>query len=174
MAPIPVGGVVAVTGAAGFIGSWIVTLLLDAGFAVRACVRDAGSEKVAFLRSKPQCKTQRLTIHNGDINVPGVFDHVFKGAHAVMHVADALMSGEYTADKHPEMAVQAVMQLVESINKSGSVNRLVYTSSIAAVLHESDLQEFVRRPVIHDRRYPNYKDPTYQANPKGNGYALAK
>ena len=40
--------------------------------------------------------------------------------------------------------------VINSINQSNSVNRVVVTSSIAAILSEADLQELVRRPVIYE------------------------
>lgn len=71
------------------------------------------------------------------------------------------MPGEYSADKHPEFALKAVMNVVSSINKARTVGRLVYTSSCAAVLHEDDMEEFARRPVMWDKRYLRYSKIIY-------------
>ncbi|KAH8058304.1 dihydrokaempferol 4-reductase [Aureococcus anophagefferens] len=52
MATIPPGATVAVTGASGFIGSHVVEACLQAGYVVRACVRDPSNEaKVAHLEA---------------------------------------------------------------------------------------------------------------------------
>ena len=62
--------------------------------------------------------------------------------------------------------------LIESINRSGTVQRVIVTSSIAAVISEADLQEFVRRPVLYEDRYPDDANP--RRTPERQGYSMGK
>jgi nucleoside-diphosphate-sugar epimerase len=59
------------------------------------------------------------------------------------------------------------------VNGSGSVGRVVVTSSIAAVISEMDLQEIVRRPVFYEDRYPDEMNPK-RTPERGQGYSMAK
>eukprot|EP01052_Picozoa_sp_SAG31_P034607 SAG31_NODE_4067_length_3622_cov_17.161510_5_plen_135_part_00 len=63
--PAVASGCVAVTGAAGFVGSHCVVRLLKGGYSVKACVRDATNErKTGFLRRLPEFDSGKLSIHS--------------------------------------------------------------------------------------------------------------
>lgn len=168
MAPIPKGGKVAVTGAAGFIGGWVVRRLLDRGYRVRACVRDVGDDaRVGFLKSMPGFASGRLTLHAADLDEPGCFDDVFRGCHGVAHIS-------HISDYDDQGYVQRVCDhVIASVNSSGSVSRVVVTSSIAAVMSEVDFQDYVRRPVFYEDRYPDELNPR-RSPAKGQGYSMGK
>ncbi len=168
MAPIPKAGTVAVTGSAGFIGGWVVRLLLDRGYRVRACVRDVDDlAKTGFLRELPGFASGRLTLHSADLDRDGCFDEIFKGCHGVCHVS-------HVSDYDDHVYVQRVCDhIIESVDRSGSVTRVIVTSSIAAVISEVDIQEFVRRPVLYEDRYPDEQNPK-RTPERGQGYSMGK
>lgn len=138
MGTVPAGGTVAVTGAAGYIGGWVVRRLLDRGFRVRACVRDPEDlEKTGFLRAMPGYASGRLTLHAADLDNDGCFDEVFKGCQGVCHVSHVSTYSD------AEYVRRVCDHIIASVNGSDSVNRVIVTSSIAAVMDESDTQELV-------------------------------
>ena len=167
MAPIPKGGTVAVTGAAGFIGSWVVRLLLDKGYRVKACVRDINdAERTDFLRQMPGYASGRLTLHSADLDNAGCFDDIFKGCNGVAHVSHIS-----TYEDH-EYVKKVCDHIIDSVNKSETVNRVVVTSSVAAVMSEMDLDELVRRPVLFEDRFPDDLNP--RRTPERQGYSMGK
>jgi nucleoside-diphosphate-sugar epimerase len=63
--------------------------------------------------------------------------------------------------------------VIDSVNNSGSVTRVVVTSSIAAVISEADIHEVVRRPVFYEDRFPDEMNPR-RTPERGQGYSMAK
>ena len=168
MAPIPQGGTVAVTGSAGFIGGWVVRQLLDEGYRVRACVRDTNDEdKAGFLKAMPGYASGRLTLHSANLDEAGCFDEIFRGCHGVAHLSHVSTYDDLDYVK------KVCDHVINSVNQSETVNRVIVTSSIAAVISEQDIQELVRRPVLYEDRYPAEHNPN-RLPERGQGYSMGK
>ena len=178
---------VCVTGAAGYVGSWITRLCLDRGYSVKACVRSVDDErKTAFLKAMPEYG-DKLTLHSADMTLEGAYDDIFPGCHTVFHPAEVFMSFSPGKDKKAAFAdfapdgvsredfpdalhanaMDAAQFLVDSINRSGTVRRLIYTASIASMM-PGLMEAYISNPAVDERREPLTVPET------ANGYGPTK
>ena len=130
-------GPIAVTGSSGYIGSWIVQDLVEQGYTVRACVRDATNpDKVDHLRAMTDADLpRRVELANGDLFDPGSYDDAFKDCSAVLHAGAAVGYNRETPQEVYDGCFTEVEHVLESAIKGGSLKRFVFTSSFAAVGH---------------------------------------
>ena len=133
----PADGPIAVTGASGYIGSWIVRDCAEQGYRVRACVRDAKrGEKVAHLLALNDAGLRgEVELAEGDIFERGSYDAAFDGCSAVIHAGAAVGYNRETPQQVYDGCFTEVAHVLESARKSGALRRFVFTSSFAAVGH---------------------------------------
>ncbi|GMN26263.1 hypothetical protein TIFTF001_001236 [Ficus carica] len=129
------GKVVCVTGASGYIASWIVKFLLQRGYTVRASVRDPNDQKkTAHLVSLDGAK-ERLQLFKANLLEEGSFDSAIEGSECVFHTASPFVFD--VKDPEAELlepALKGTLNVLKSCAKSPSVRRVVLTSSTAAVV----------------------------------------
>ncbi|KAK7280677.1 hypothetical protein RJT34_25744 [Clitoria ternatea] len=126
--------IVCVTGAAGFIGSWLVMRLIKDGYTVRATVRDPGNmKKVKHLLELPGAKN-KLSLWKADLTEEGSFDEAIKGCIGVFHVATP-MDFDSTDPQNEVIkpTINGLIDIMKSCLKAKTVQRLVFTSSAGTV-----------------------------------------
>ncbi|KAK8702716.1 hypothetical protein V6N13_021057 [Hibiscus sabdariffa] len=128
--------VVCVTGASGYVASWLVKLLLNRGYTVRATVRDPNDpKKTEHLVSLDGAK-ERLHLFKADLLEEGCFDSIVDGCQGVFHTASPVLLSS-TDDPQAELtdpALKGTVNVLKSCAKAPSIKRVVLTSSIASVL----------------------------------------
>ena len=130
-------GPVAVTGASGYIGSHIVDRLVKNGYDVRACVRDVSNlHNTAHLSQIGAAGPGSVSLYSCELTQPGAYDEAFEDCVGVFHAAAEMgnLAGS-TPKKVFDGGLTSTKLLVDSVLKAGTVQRLVYTSSFAAVAH---------------------------------------
>ncbi|MGB1558092.1 MAG: SDR family oxidoreductase [Oceanococcaceae bacterium] len=127
---------VLVTGANGYLASWIVKELLDAGCTVHATVRDpSNSKKVAHLQALAEQAPGTLKLFAADLLRDGSFEEAMQGCGVVLHTASPFVI-RGIRDPQKELidpAVQGTRNVLQSCNRVDSVQRVVLTSSVVSI-----------------------------------------
>ncbi|KAK6127874.1 hypothetical protein DH2020_038382 [Rehmannia glutinosa] len=122
------GKIVCVTGAGGFIASWLVKLLLEKGYTVRGTVRNPEDPKNSHLREL-EGADERLILCKADLNDYDSLREAINGCDGVFHTASPV-----TDD--PEQMVEPAVNGAKNVIRAAAeakVRRVVLTSSIGAI-----------------------------------------
>ncbi len=129
---------VLISGATGFIAGHTIEQLLRAGHEVVATVRDPdNADRVEHLRAMDGA-SERLTLVKADLTSPDPFS-----AHVDVDVIFHMASPYLVNVKDPQRdlvdpAVRGTLSMLKAASRSSRVNRVVLTSSMAAVTDEPD------------------------------------
>ncbi|KAL5829701.1 hypothetical protein ACOSQ3_019169 [Xanthoceras sorbifolium] len=123
-------------GASGYIASWLVKLLLQRGYTVKATVRDPNDpKKTQHLLALDGAK-QRLHIFKASLSEEGAFDSAIDGCDGVFQTASPVVFS--TNDPQADIvdaAIKGALNVLKSCAKVSSVKRVVFTSSMASVMY---------------------------------------
>ena len=132
---------VLVTGGSGFIAKHIIRLLLDEGYPVRASVRSSAREAeiTAAMQAHvkdPESLSSRLSFAELDLNKDAGWDAALAGCCALLHTASPFpMSEPASEDDLIRPAVDGTRRALAAAAEA-DVNRVVLTSSIAAIINK--------------------------------------
>lgn len=126
---------VLVTGATGYIAGWVIKRLLDDGYTVHAAVRDPENEAKTSLLSNLACYAPgTIRFFKTDLLEPGSYAEAMAGCQVVFHIASPFLLK--VKDPQRELVDPALLgtrNVLEEASRTGTVRRVVLTSSMAAI-----------------------------------------
>ncbi|HCE40008.1 MAG: diaminohydroxyphosphoribosylaminopyrimidine deaminase [Alcanivorax sp.] len=135
---------VMVTGATGYVAGRLVERLLEEGLTVHAAVRDPDNpDKLKYLNALAERTPGEIRYFKADLLRPGSYADAMAGCSVVFHTASPFI----TSVKDPlkelvEPAQQGTRNVLETVNDTESVRRVVLTSSCAAIYGDNaDLED---------------------------------
>ena len=129
---------VLVTGANGYVASWLVKKLIEEGYTVHATVRDKNDKsKVDVLKALVKEETNKLKIFEADLLVKNSFNKAMEGCSVVFHTASPFKLD--IKDPKKELINPALLgqKMFKFCNNSDSVKKVVLTSSVAAMYSDA-------------------------------------
>ncbi|CAA7407305.1 unnamed protein product [Spirodela intermedia] len=122
------GQTVCVTGAGGYLASWLVKLLLEKGYTVKGTVRNPDDPKNFHLRELEGAK-ERLTLCRADLLDYDSLRNAIHDCDGVFHIASPVTDDP---EKMVDPSVQGTRYVIQAAAEAGA-RRVIFTSSIGAV-----------------------------------------
>lgn len=124
-----------VTGASGYLASWIVRFLLEDGYTVHGTVRDKNNpQKVKHLTEIADREKGTLRLFEADLLQEGSFREAMSECRWVIHTASPFKLR--VKDPQEELVAPAragTRHVLDTVNQQLQVERVVLTSSVAAI-----------------------------------------
>ncbi|KHG04265.1 Bifunctional dihydroflavonol 4-reductase/flavanone 4-reductase [Gossypium arboreum] len=127
--------VVCVTGASGYVASWLVKLLLQRGYTVKATVRDPNDPKKTQHLLALEGAKERLHLLKADLLEEGCFDSIVDGCHGVFPYSLPRHIFSYRPTELIDPAIKGTLNVLKSCAKVPSIKRVVITASIVSVVY---------------------------------------
>ena len=126
---------VMVTGATGYVAGWIIKRLLDEGLTVHATLRDSSNEKKrAHLDKVAADAPGTIRYFDADLLDEGAFAEAMEGCNIVFHTASPFVVDVEDPQRDlVDPALLGTRNVLEQANRTPSVERVVLTSSVAAI-----------------------------------------
>ena len=126
---------VMVTGANGYVASWVVKRLLEEGLTVHAAVRNPeNKEKMAHLHKAAADSSGQIKFFAGDLLKPDSYKAAMEGCELVYHTASPFTTDVKDPQKELiDPAVNGTENVLNSAKEVSTVKRVIVTSSCAAI-----------------------------------------
>ena len=124
-----------VTGGGGYISSWIIKYLLEEGFIVHTTIRDLNKKhKYSHLENFSSSR-EHLIFYEADLLKPNSFLDAMKNCEIVIHTASPFYVTRINDPMKEliEPAKDGTINVLNSVNQTPSVKRVILTSSCASI-----------------------------------------
>lgn len=115
---------VLVTGASGFVGTWLANRLVDLGLDVRIVMRSA--------KATPELNSQRMQVFSGDVTDVTSLTKACEGVHSVFHLAGVVGYSRAERALMDHVNVTGTANILQAA-QTAKVSRFVHMSSVVAV-----------------------------------------